>query len=106
MNAADGSVSSHEKLILLPEDIAIVLGLASERAAREFLQKHGVPASRVGGRIFVLRSSLLRFLREREGGEQTPPDIPAHAIRLARRAAKSRVGAADALSPDQTRRRA
>jgi hypothetical protein len=65
--------------ILWPEDVAVVLGLPSERAAREFLVKNGVPHSRVGGRLFVLAETLIGFLRDREERRESPEEIAARA---------------------------
>lgn len=56
--------------VLLPDDIAVVLDLPSERAARELIVRHGVPHIRLGGRIYVRAAALLAFL---EGREQVAP---------------------------------
>jgi hypothetical protein len=61
--------------VLLPEDMAVVLGLGSERAAREFLAKHGVPHARVGTRVFVLADELVGWLRERQQRHPTREEL-------------------------------
>lgn len=52
--------------ILWPEDIAVVLRLPHERAAREWILKHGLKHVRIGKRVYVLRESLMEFLKEKE----------------------------------------
>lgn len=52
--------------VLTAADVGLLLGLQSERAARALIARQGIPRIRVGRRILVLRSSLLRWLRERE----------------------------------------
>lgn len=52
--------------ILIPEDLAALLGLQSGRAARRFVEREGVPHVRAGRRLLVLLDSLLEFLRRRE----------------------------------------
>lgn len=56
-------------------DVATLLGLRSCKAARRFIVRQGVPHVRVGRKILVLRSSLLRWLRAREtdGSAQSEP---------------------------------
>lgn len=52
--------------VLTSADVGCLLGLQSERAARNLIARQGIPRVRVGRRTLVLRSSLLRRLRERE----------------------------------------
>ena len=52
--------------ILTMEAVARVLGLASGRAAREFVKRHGVPFIKAGRQYLVLKSALEEFLRARE----------------------------------------
>ena len=65
--------------ILWPEDVAVVLGLASERAAREFLLNHGVPHIRAGGRVFVLTETLLSWMKGQEARQESKAEISARA---------------------------
>lgn len=57
---------AHWPPVLDPEDLAVVLGLPSERAAKEFIQTHGVPCIRLGQRVYVVVESLVAFFREHE----------------------------------------
>jgi hypothetical protein len=66
---------AHWPPVLLPEDMAVVLGLGSERGAREFLVKHGVPHARVGGRVFVLADELVGWLREHQQRHPTREEL-------------------------------
>jgi hypothetical protein len=61
--------------VLSPEDVAVVLGLGSERAAREFLMKRGVPHARVGGRVYVLTDELIGWLRQRQQRHPSREDL-------------------------------
>lgn len=58
--------------VLDPADLAVALGFPSPRAAKAFVAKHAVPRCKVGGRIFVLRDSLIAFLRDHEERPETP----------------------------------
>lgn len=73
------SERAHWPPVLDPEDLAVALGLASERAAREFLLKNGVPHVRVGGRVYVLTDVLLDWLRERQERHPTKEEARARA---------------------------
>ena len=61
-------------LVLLPRDLQVVLDLASERAAREFVMTNGIPYVRAAGRIYVLRDSLIAFMLERQQRRETPAE--------------------------------
>jgi hypothetical protein len=61
--------------ILWPEDVALVMGLASPRSARAFLLRHGVPHARIGGRVYVTRDTLLAFLQEQEMRHPTKEEV-------------------------------
>ena len=56
--------------ILRPADLVEILGLASERAAREWLHREGVPYVWVGRSLVVLRPSLLKWLKEHETADR------------------------------------
>jgi hypothetical protein len=70
---------THWPPVLTPEDVAVVLGLASERAARDFIVRNGVPHARVGGRMFVLAETLIAFLRDLEVRRESPEEVRARA---------------------------
>ena len=55
--------------VLCPAHIKDLLGLASERAAREWVHREGVPHIQVGRSFVVLRASLLAWLKEHEAAE-------------------------------------
>ena len=57
--------------LLRPIDLAALLGQPSEEAARELIAREGVPHIRIAGRLYVLRSTLLKFMKARE--ESRPP---------------------------------
>ena len=61
-------------LVLFPRDLQVVLDLASERAAREFVVNNGIPYVRAAGRIYVLRASLIAFMLERQERRETPAE--------------------------------
>jgi hypothetical protein len=65
--------------VLTPEDVAVVLDLPSERAARDFAVRNGVPCSRVGGRMYILAETLIAFLREHEVRQESPEEVRARA---------------------------
>jgi hypothetical protein len=70
---------AHWPPVLSPEDVAVVLDLPSERAARSFLVNNGVPHARVGGRMFVLSETLISFLRDHEVRRESPEEVRARA---------------------------
>jgi hypothetical protein len=51
---------------LFMPDLALVLGLPSVRAARDFVLDRGIPHLRVGGRLAVRRQALLSWLDSQE----------------------------------------
>ena len=55
--------------ILRPEHLKDLLGLASERAAREWIHREGVPYVQVGRSFLVLRASLVAWLKEHEAAD-------------------------------------
>ena len=61
-------------LVLFPRDLQVVLDLPSERAAREFIQIHGIAHARLGGRMFVLAETLVAFIKEHEERRETPAE--------------------------------
>ncbi len=67
---SDGQASlvrrSRLPLVLLSRDLQLALDLPSERAAREFVARHGVRHCRIGGRIYVRLAALLAFLEDHE----------------------------------------
>ncbi|MHC4473407.1 MAG: hypothetical protein ACYTDY_19070 [Planctomycetota bacterium] len=73
--------------ILLPEDVAVVLGLPSERSAREFLQKNGVPHTRIGGRVYVLTKTLVAFFEGKQERRPTRDEIRKKATETVRQIA-------------------
>ncbi len=66
---------AHLPPVLWPEDVAVVLGLPSPRAAREFLRREGVPHTRVGGRVYVLAETLIAFFQGRQERRETKAEI-------------------------------
>jgi len=66
-------------LVLLPADLALALGLPSERAALELIQKHRLPYVPLGKRKLVLRDSLLDYLKDREVVPESEEEIEARA---------------------------
>ncbi len=84
--------------MLLAGDLAAVLGLPSERSAREFVARHGVPCCRLGGRIYVRLAALLAFLEAHETTTRTDEEIRAEA-------AEDLLGLAPTLRQKQARRR-
>lgn len=83
MAGAGGRASLAERAalppILSPEDVAVVLGLSSARAARELLLRHGVPHVRLGGRVYVLAESLVAWLRDRQERHPSREEVRARA---------------------------
>jgi hypothetical protein len=65
--------------VLDPEDLATVLGIPSARAAREFLQNHGIPHIRAGGRVYVLTETLLTWMKGQEARRESKAEISARA---------------------------
>ena len=65
--------------VLWDADVAVVLGLPSARAAREFLVNHGVAHARLGARIFITTETLVAFIRDHEERRQTKAEIRAKA---------------------------
>ena len=51
--------------LLTLEDVALLLGLANDRAARRLIQTQGIPHTRLGRRIFVVLEDLVRFVQNR-----------------------------------------
>jgi hypothetical protein len=47
-------------------DLARLLGLPTEEAARKFVDRHQVPHAKVGRSMFVLLDSLISYLKARE----------------------------------------
>lgn len=52
--------------VLTVGDVAALLGLQSERVAREFIAREGVPHVRKGKRVLVLLDSLVAWLKANE----------------------------------------
>jgi hypothetical protein len=65
--------------VLLAGDLAAILGLPSERSAREFVARHGIPCCRLGGRLYVRLAALLAFLEAHETRARTDEEIRAEA---------------------------
>jgi hypothetical protein len=65
--------------ILLAGDLVEILGLPSERSAREFVARHGVPCCRLGGRIYVRLAALLAFFEAHETRARTDEEVRAEA---------------------------
>ncbi len=75
--------------VLRPLDLIGILG-KSERTVRDAIRRHGIPHIRLGGRVLVLRDSLLAWLASREHQEPTREERQAdaeQAIRAITRAA-------------------
>ena len=47
-------------------DVARLLGLPSEEAARKFVARYGIPHAKVGRNTFVLLESLISYLKTKE----------------------------------------
>jgi hypothetical protein len=78
-DASEPAAGQPFRPLLLAGDLAAVLGLPSERAAREFVARHGVPHCRLGGRIYVRLAALLAFLEAHETMALTDAEIRAEA---------------------------
>jgi hypothetical protein len=68
--------------VLTVGDFAALLGLQSERAAREFIAREHVPHVRKGKRVLVLLDSLLAWLKSYETTDQRADRVRAAADRL------------------------
>jgi len=68
--------------ILTIADLAALLGLQSERAAREFVAREGVPCVRKGKRILVLLDSLLAWMKANETKDDRAARVLSAADRL------------------------
>ena len=60
--------------VLLPVDLAQLLGLPSERSARNWLRRSGVPFIRDGQRAIVLLDEVIAHLKTRSYPGGTPSD--------------------------------
>jgi len=88
----------HPPPVLVCGDLALLLDLPSERAAREFVARHGVPHCRLGGRIYVRLTALLAFLEAHETQVRTGEQIREEV-------AEDLLGLAPTLRQKQARRR-
>lgn len=55
--------------LMFIEDVRIVLGLQSRSAATRAIKSAGVPYTKVGRKIVVLRRDFMAFMRRRAAGE-------------------------------------
>ncbi len=68
--------------VLTVADVAELLGLQSERAAREFIAREAVPCIRKGKRVLVLLDSLLAWLKAHESRDDRAARVRSAADRL------------------------
>ncbi len=97
-DAPEPSAGQPVRPVLLAGDLAAILGLPSERSAREFVARHGVPCCRLGGRIYVRLAALLVFLEAHETTTRTDEEIREEV-------AEDLLGLAPTLRQKQARRR-
>lgn len=68
--------------ILHASDLGELLGLQSTRAARTLIVREGIPHVRLGKRMLVLTTSLLRWIEARERVDDRAARVTAAADRL------------------------